>query len=374
MPLLRFPLPSLVNLHVNIPHPPWLSNFLELFPTISPGVEVISIFVSPGNWSTLDTPPNCITRWRNLSRLSFFRITLNVDDIVHLSRTPALTELRFALKASLPAFDSPLIFSNLRDFSLFSLSSEPISKFLLQIRLPALTSFDADICNCPSSQDFTSFLANIPISNSGHTIESLRLYQPLPYPREAALHSSISLEFDDLQPWMAFNNLHRIEIDIAYDVGLTDSKLLALASAWPKLQHLIINSSGGWNIRGGITPGGLVELLRTCRLLREIALRLDTRGYTEVPPNHVLANLGWTFPSAFSINVVDSAIEAESVPAVAAFLCGFAGCFGSYFTLRAWDCAPRMDPWLVPQYAQRWDEVERRVNEALGCHPEQDDG
>ncbi|KAG6377248.1 hypothetical protein JVT61DRAFT_1308 [Boletus reticuloceps] len=101
-----------------------------------------------------------------------------------------------------------------------------------------------------------------------------------------------------------------------WNVGLTDSYVLALATAWPWLEVLLINEEWGWNLQCGITPGGLVRLLQTCQSLLGLALALDTRGYTEPPSSEVLASFQSTLLPAFSVDILDSSIEAESMPAI----------------------------------------------------------
>ena len=77
----------------------------------------------------------------------------------------------------------------------------------------------------------------------------------------------------------------------------------------------------GRNTRGGITPDELVQLLQTCRSLRAIAIVIDTRGYTEIPPTSpALVSIGLTSPAAFRINVLDPIIEADSMPLIATCL------------------------------------------------------
>ncbi|KAF8550070.1 hypothetical protein OG21DRAFT_1514486 [Imleria badia] len=112
-----------------------------------------------------------------------------------------------------------------------------------------------------------------------------------------------------------------------------DSELLALALAWPHLEDLLINLSWGWSTLGGITPNGLLQLLQKCPSLAWITLAIDTRGYTELPPSGLLASLGLTSPRTIYLDVLDSVIQAESVPAVAAFL-GCTPC--STFSFTAW--------------------------------------
>ncbi|KAF8440838.1 hypothetical protein L210DRAFT_3313877, partial [Boletus edulis BED1] len=82
------------------------------------------------------------------------------------------------------------------------------------------------------------------------------------------------LGLEDLRPCMKFNNLRSLLFDIGWNVGLTDSDVLALVAAWPRLELLVVNPGWGWNSRGGITVGGLVRLLQTRPSLRILALAL----------------------------------------------------------------------------------------------------
>ena len=55
--------------------------------------------------------------------------------------------------------------------------------------------------------------------------------------------------------------------------------------------------------------------------LRAIAIVIDTRGYTEIPPTSpALVSIGLTSPAAFRINVLDPIIEADSMPLIATCL------------------------------------------------------
>ncbi|KAF8132956.1 hypothetical protein EV363DRAFT_1162755, partial [Boletus edulis] len=89
------------------------------------------------------------------------------------------------------------------------------------------------------------------------------------------------LGFEDLQPCLAFSNLRVMYINVGWNVDLTDSDLLTLASAWPCLEDLSINMDWGWNTAAGIMPNGLLRLLESCRSLKRAALIIDPRGYTK---------------------------------------------------------------------------------------------
>ncbi|KAF8443666.1 hypothetical protein L210DRAFT_810366, partial [Boletus edulis BED1] len=83
------------------------------------------------------------------------------------------------------------------------------------------------------------------------------------------------LGFEDLQPCLVFSNLRVMDINVGWNVDLTDGDLLTLASAWPCLEDLSINMDGGWNTAAGITPNGLLRLLESCRSLKSAALVID---------------------------------------------------------------------------------------------------
>ena len=360
MALLHLPLPSLLHLFVRFKSAPLFQHSLESFPNFSPNVKTLHIHVDHSEDTLSKIEPNYITRWQNLCSVTCSRVILDMADLVHLSRVPALTKLEFALGATLPgpAPTSLPIFSKLRSLTLHAESLAPISQLLCQVQLPTLMSLSAKIVNCPSDQDLTSFLSGIPASNVGHTMERLHLDQSRRHFADVR-RSGLSLGFEDLQPCMALSNLREMELDIACNVDLTDGQILTLASAWPKLECLIINERWSWNMSGGITPGGLVQLLETCHSLTWVSLRLDTR---EVPPSHAFTNSGWAFPPEFSIQVLDSAIQAESVSAVAAFFCNLATCY-KYFGFIGWS-TPMMDVPNEYDYQERWDEVHRRIGDA----------
>lgn len=293
-------------------------------------------------------------------------IPLSVDALFPLSHMPALTRLDFSLSAMFPTSGPSLSFTNLHDLTLRSKSLSPISRLLTHSQLLAITNLTAIINNDPSRDDLSSFLAGASSSNAGPTIEGLRLTQSLPpYGSNLGRSAALPLGFEDFWPCTTFCNIRHIEVNTQCSVYLTNSQVLTLASAWPKLERLLINKGWGWRSEGGITPGGLLELLHTCRSLWQIALCLDTRGYTEVPPSHVPAGIGSTLRPALSIDVVDSAVEAEAISALATFFSGIAAC-SEGFSFRAWSGVPMTWAPSIADHIQRWHDVRGRVNNALG--------
>ncbi|KAF8133946.1 hypothetical protein EV363DRAFT_1258504 [Boletus edulis] len=334
IPLLHLPLPSLVSLDIKFENLRLFQESFKSFPNHFRNIRRLVVRVQPLGLIPLCIKPGYFCRWQNLWSLDCPQLALDRDALLHLSRMPALTQLGFALSAALPAFDTPPLFSNLHRLKLYSESLQPTSRLLSQIQLPTITDLIAFVDDYPSREELSSFLAGIRTSSAGNTIQKLQLAQSFPCLERVPRSDALLLGFEDLRPCMGFRNLRHLSFDIEWNVGLTDSDVLTLATAWPRLEVLLINEEWGWNSQGGITPGGLVRLLQTCQSLLGLALALDTRGYTEPPSSEVLASFQSTLPPVFSVDVVDSSIKAESMPAVTTLFSGFAAC--SNFSFVPW--------------------------------------
>ncbi|KAF8436244.1 hypothetical protein L210DRAFT_3452279 [Boletus edulis BED1] len=360
MPLLHLPLPSLVSLYVEFGSLKLFQNSLHSFPRCSPSIGKLWISMREPRGMVNKMEPNYICRWQSLWSVHCPGVTLDVDDLVHLSRIPALTRLGFTPSTTLQAPESPLFFSNLHDLTLYPHSLDPVSHLLSWIRLVAMTYFVVFFGNCPSRQSLSFFMASVQTSGAGHTVRSMLLMQSTPPPSDIPRSEALLLGLEDLRPLMAFRNIRDIVLNMECNVRLTNRDVLTLASSWPRLQHLQINEDWGWNSQGGLTPGGLLRLLQTCRSLSHIAILLDTRGYTRFPPSQTPASLGLILPPKFSINVLDSTIEAESVPAIASLFRGLAeACLEFSFIHR--NGLYMVEPPNVEEYRECWHDVYVRL-------------
>ncbi|KAF8555287.1 hypothetical protein OG21DRAFT_919477 [Imleria badia] len=361
--LLSMPFPSLISLLVGFSHENQdvVRGSLESLFKFSQNLRNLIIYASRPDIKFINFFSSYVCQWGDLNSVDCPGIPFGVEALVHLSRMPALTILSFTPTVTLPPSDSPLLFPNLRYLTLCSKLLDPIFLTLSRIQLPAITHVITQVNSCPSKQGFSSFLTSVRASVIDHTLQELRCTDTFGMQITAIVgmhleHPRPVLGFEDLQPCMAFTNLRRLVFDFAWDVNLTDSELLVLASAWPHLEQFSIISAYGWNTSDGITPDGLVQLLQTCPSLREVALAIDTRGYTEFRESP--ASLGSTFPRTLSIHVIDSPIEAESVPAVAALLASIAR--SPYPSFLAGSSNFRRH-----RYRNYWFDVHRRANAIL---------
>ncbi|KAG9316224.1 hypothetical protein JVU11DRAFT_2251 [Chiua virens] len=160
----------------------------------------------------------------------------------------------------------------------------------------------------------------------------------------------------DLQPLMALKNLRHLDFNLKWSIGLTDDDLVKLVSAWPHLEHLLINQLWGWRqTSGGITADGITRLLHMCRSLNQLALVIDSRSSFNTQIRPVSRSL--------SIDVLDSTIEAASLVTMSVFFAALAVLMSGTLELESWNPSKWRDNSMVTVddferwevvFAQRW--------------------
>lgn len=364
--LLRLPFPSLVHLNLSFYDHRVVQDAIESFSKHSPKITQLRITFVTGDSRPQKFNPDHVCCWRNLHSVICPNVALDVDALVHLSRLPMLATLKFMLSVVFPASDPHSVpFPSLQVLQLTSGESlDLISRLLSQTRSSVLTFVTGTILHRPSRQELLSSLAAFRASGSFPTVEIIGLEQlewDPSLPKTAHDPGAAVLDSDILQPCMAFRSLRCLTLDIQCNVTLTSNQVLMLASEWPKLKQLSINASWGWNSGGGITPCGLVQLLKACRSLMKLALCFDTRGYTEVPTSCMLDNLQSELEAVY---VLDSALETHCVDAISMFFCRLVASCKSGLNLCNWGEAIRDFP-EMEEHERRWDYVSDQVNDAV---------
>lgn len=318
-----------------------------------------------------ETISGLVRRWTNLQDLYCPYINLDIDALTHLSCTPSLTNLSFALSTAVTdhiTSNSILLFSNLRALEISSQSLQSISRLLSRIRLPTIESLTVYVDNCPSKFTLRSYLTAVQKFCTCHSLVTLKLIQTR---SPSATNNGLEqwqLTLDDIRPCMVFDHLRSININIASTVNLTDDDLLELASAWPRLEYLLINEESGWKTERGITPNGLLQLLQELKSLHHFCLAIDTRGYTEIPPALGSSRIPEFTPRIpFFVNVADSIIQPESVDALAAFFWGImqqhvnvSSCYWSTSAM-----TDRLDSEILKKL---WEDVFVKAHEQIRAH------
>lgn len=360
---------SLTSLDINFVFgdvPPF-HTFPESLGDLCPGMRNFRVRMRRPQVDSDETISSLVSRWTSLQVLYCPYITLNVDAIFHLSCTPSLTNLSFALNTEIAdriaSSRSTLLFSGLRDLEISSQTLASISTLLPHTRLPSIESFTVYIDCCPSKYTLKSCLTALQKVCTPQSLVSLKLIQTRS-PSAINLGSErYQLSLEDIQPCMSFGYLRRLDINTAWTVNLTDNDVLYLASAWPHLEYLMINEEWGWRTEGGVTPGGLLRLLERLQSLRHFCLAMDTRDYAGIAP--ALASTrtaGFTPRVPFTVNVADSDIQPESVEALAAF---FGGIMQQHINVSSYYwCTTTMADRLDSDISKRlWEDVFVKAHE-----------
>ena len=304
-----------------------LGNAIGAFGEGCPDMVSFSVF-GLGN---SDTISSLICHWPNLYSVNCMEVDLNVAALSHLSRLHNLRYLDFRLHEELADFiqssqsgASVLTFSALWSLSMVSRSLASVWKFLHHFRLPVIDELAVSLRVAPTMSELMSFFAVLPESCAHNALSGLNFTIRDDYDFE--IYSPFDedlppyyITFDHLRPLTVFANIHVlcIHLDLSCGVDLNERELLCLASSWPRLECLSVCSHQHWTASSGVTPGGFVQLLESCRSLRRLDVVFDTRGYTEIPQGHPWNGL--TMLKHASLQLQTSPIEEESINALAVF-------------------------------------------------------
>ncbi|KAF8550680.1 hypothetical protein OG21DRAFT_1513704 [Imleria badia] len=324
-------IPSLASLEISVVFgdvPPLHSFFqLYFFGDLCPNIKTFRVRMLRPRVGFDECISGLVRRWRNLQDVYCSFVSLDSSTLLHLSRMPFLTNLSFTLNAvvvdHITSSASILLFSKLRNLEIYSQPLELVSRLLPHIQLPIIESLAVYIDSCPLKHILRSHLVAVQNSCARHSLVSMQLTQTPPTSSTDQRLERYLLTLDDLRPCMVFDQLRRLDINIASTVKVTDNDLLELASACPHLEYLLINEEWGWHTAGGITPDGLLQLLQRLGSLRHVCLAIDSRGYTNISPALELARIAGAIPRIpLIVNVADSLIHPDSVEALANFFAG----------------------------------------------------
>lgn len=347
-------------------------NTLDALGTNCPNLEEIIVFEFCPSFRIDRIVTGQIRYWRRLRALVCPQYSLSIDTLTHLSHVHGLTELAFTLS---DAFTNPIAipdhvlhFPALRMLQVSVESIAIIPQLFTSLLLPAVKYLTV-LCyhSSPSEHAIRSLSAALAKSCSSSLDIHLSLMQipSLNVVTQDAGRPVLTPE--DVHPLLALN-LASIIIDLNCIIDLNDSDLLGLASACPRLSSLAVNNTYGW-AAPGITPTCLIQILQRCRL-SDVCIALDTQHHTLLSPMQP-DDRNSNSPLSITLDVADSAIQAESVPALAAY---FADHFpvpdrdgdDVHFSLESWKTPvmrSRCRNWEV--YAERWAEVYTLAKQTL---------
>ncbi|KAG9312052.1 hypothetical protein JVU11DRAFT_7333 [Chiua virens] len=343
--------------------PRYLRDVVDAFGEGSPNVEGFWFLARTPHYAAnthTDTISKALCRWTKLTSVSCSAINLTVETLSHLSRRN-LRYLAFCPDdavnhmQSTPSGTPMLSFSPLSELSLSSQSLTSIGRFFDYVHFPGLEILCLALHSRPTMPAFESFFMALRGACGLDTLKTFTLevvdsgddedegehedwnededdsedededYDESEDDEDNEEDQSsnasfvrdstpFSITFQCISPLTAFENLRSVTFDTPSPVDLNEQQFLLLASSWPRLEKFSVGESCESSV---ITPGGFLQLLERCRLLRKLDIMFDTRGYEEILQGHPWRGL--TMPEGASISLLHSSIEEESVEALGIF-------------------------------------------------------
>lgn len=166
-----------------------------------------------------------------------------------------------------------------------------------------------------------------------------------------------------LRPLLVFSNLSRLELHLTARTDISNSFLREMASAWPRLSTLVLNTTG-WLQKSSITPAGLIPLLGLpCLTIISIAIDASIIDSTAQP-----AIDGTVTGALIHMMLQDSAVEDNNIRPMAIFLAKFAP---NLKGIDSWndDIAPSTNDSMEvrKKYRKRWEQIAHLVRDLIAA-------
>lgn len=305
------------------------TNLLDIIVPRCPNIKKVRIQVA-NDAAFGETVYRHLCCLKNLQVVDCLDVPMPANVIPRLSRISTLTRLSFTLNTQSPLPITPpssaLVFSRLVYLEIISELLESVTSLITHMRLPVTQVLIVPFPSCPSKETVKSYLTTVRNISSPKSLMDLRLLNL----RSSATHDLASighvphgyrLELDDIRPCMAFSNLRAVHINVEWSIDLTDNDLLDLVSTWPNIEHILINDQWGWRTAHGISVDGLLQVLQKCRSLWELCIAIDTQNSglaIKESSSRGGGDVDFDFSSRRQLwlNVADSAIRPEAVPAL----------------------------------------------------------
>ncbi|EIW83491.1 hypothetical protein CONPUDRAFT_143369 [Coniophora puteana RWD-64-598 SS2] len=250
------------------------------------------------NYDGQSTPTSALSRalchWQHLRHLNV-GIPLTDTALAHLSQLPSLRVLQMSphVRSSTSTRVLPLQgtkFFSLESFELHDDTMEDARTSFLDVTWLlrfiggqiSSRSFSISTQHIASSPDIPSLFEALSEHFVRETLTSLNFRENLYFSRMMPMqvdHTALdtySLSFASLQPALCFENTESVILDLERKVTLTDSELLTMAQAWPRLRVLRLSSRHGWPAPGSsITFAGLEAVLEALTCIEDIAVAIN---------------------------------------------------------------------------------------------------
>ncbi|KAJ7056403.1 hypothetical protein C8F01DRAFT_369586 [Mycena amicta] len=280
---------------------------LSLLPSIAPNVPCLQRAII--RWNSQTDPTHYFrfigTFLRSAEQLERLRLD-DMDEaiLLRISHLPRLQALEFTARHDAQywnptVFPRGIAFPALRRVIIHRASpSSALALTSIFSHAENISHFSLGFCASPSADLVSRIISLIAETYNPSTLEHLNLgtlendslAETASLPAGATGPADFILPSDKLRPLYTFKNLTLFYLSLRNGVPIDDADAVAMAHAWPHLQHVNLWSycDIDFTISGGLTLRGLCAFARYCRELKLLAATLDA---DEVPTDDEGAEL-----------------------------------------------------------------------------------
>ncbi|RPD58918.1 hypothetical protein L226DRAFT_584668, partial [Lentinus tigrinus ALCF2SS1-7] len=360
---------ELKSFHLRTLSPPSELAFLLGIVELSSALQELQLDLT-GNVAAMTILPKTL---RALPRLHTVVLATNctpfpTEVLVAMSALPGLVDLTLLAEAPefvLPPLSTSLVFSTMRNLSLFGRDLPSCASLLQNVSLPQLERFATSFLNI-SNRSLNSHLDALSRScDASYLLQSVSISDQEPEARPfSPTHRALPTEaitMNALRHLLPFRQLRMLLIETVCAFKLTNTDISDMAQAWPELLALALVKCSDSDAPAppyptDVTLAGLIPLARYCPNLGDIRIGLDgsqLEVLDEQGPDDIIPNLSAKYFAPSPSLCGDPA-------KVAAFLSCLFPCLEELY-VDIEDYAP--SAWSD---AEKWAEVEELVT-SVGC-------
>ncbi|KAG2340158.1 hypothetical protein BDR05DRAFT_991670 [Suillus weaverae] len=260
-----------------------------------------------------------VTCWDDLEILETGAV--NAQALRHLASLKKLRELKMLVpeghSLDLCLTSTFSVMFSLDEFSITAASIELLLAFLAPLQI-STKSAKLQIDTASNAYYLDQLLSSLTEHFNPNVLESLDV--GMDRPTDPTNHALFELTASAFRKIRGFTKLTDLNLSSMH-VSITDDEVLDLVSAWPKMEHLYLDTAWDWGVaHPRVTFHGLAGILERCPNLRSLGVDLDPSAPQDSPVYVDHRYTGITREKVIHLNV--GSAECDDVEVIGNLLAG----------------------------------------------------
>ncbi|KIJ65160.1 hypothetical protein HYDPIDRAFT_27882 [Hydnomerulius pinastri MD-312] len=288
---------------------------------------------------------------------------IDASTLLYLAGLHSLRYISFALTQQFPDLCLCEGFDALEELVVEAETLQLALSLLLKLHFSPKT-VQFSLWESPEASCIQDIFVNLPSHCATHVLQTISLQDIPALGWDPDLATTVT--FETVKPILPFHHLTTLTMDVVCNFDITDDQFEEMASAWPKLSTLELNTHHGWGNESQLTFNGFLSFLRKCPHLKIIAIALNAhhaqfiRTGTDTKPR--VPGSGAVHHNLTSLNVLDSVIQYTAILPIADWLSAITP---NLEHIHAWQGNCMGVP-VEADYMSHWSEVETMYKAFVG--------